>query len=159
MTNIDTLYDSSCSSSYGVVPYDAPIRYLEPPTPNFVPDCPVNIDTDSLPSNIPREISLYGHSSVKHIYGSPSYPMIGYFPPQTVSKPNNTMYMPSGKRNYIGRRVSYGSQRFPMHDSNPREIRYYTDKFLPIPDLFSYTKYKTPMLNEPNLRNETKTII
>jgi hypothetical protein len=85
--------------------------------------CPVNIEYDTISNNYPKQVSILGPSSLKHIYtGIPNF-----YPPMTKAIPYNTMYGPDlSSYGPFGKRNTYGFQAFPFHSQSNREIREYT---------------------------------
>lgn len=85
--------------------------------------CPSNIEYDTISNNYPKQVSILGPSSLKHIYtGIPNW-----YPPMTKAIPYNTMYGPDlSSYGAFGTRNSYGFMAYPFHHQSNREIREFT---------------------------------
>jgi hypothetical protein len=108
-----------------------------PKQKDYDPSCPVNIAIDTLPDSWPRKTMLWGPASLKHLYtGVPNY-----YPYQKIEIPIGTMYdTDSSAFGPHGERIHYGSKLYPYHAFSPREVREYSDWYLPVPDMRDMTK-------------------
>lgn len=111
-----------------------------PVQPCFKSSCPTNIEFDTIPPNFPKQTTIMGPNSLKHLYtGIPNY-----YPQQTITKPYNSMYgYDTSSYGAHGIRQSYGFQIYPYHHFSPREIREVSDTFIPVLKQMEHTKYQT----------------
>lgn len=107
---------------------------------SYTPFCPTNIEIDTLSNGFPKQTTIMGPNSLKHLYtGVPNY-----YPQQTISKPFNSLYgYDTSSYGPHGLRQSYGFMAYPYHHYSPKENHEVADTFIPILKQMDQTKYKT----------------
>lgn len=121
--------------------YDADRRLerIYPPPPSYSDKCVSNIEYETLPVDAPMRRTILGPNSLKKQYEGP-----WYYPPNRMVVPSGTMYdIDTSMDNQNGTRRTYGTMLYPRTHRSPHEVREYSMKPLPMPNLFLWTRYNT----------------
>lgn len=125
---------SSINAHYGS---DGALQHIYPPPPIYHPECPINVEYDTLPVCYPMRQTTLGPNSLKHLYRGP-----WYYPLQEMDVPDGTLYdVDSSVFWAYGKRRTYGKKIYPFTHRSPREVREYADCILPYPKLQEWTQY------------------
>lgn len=116
------------------------LERIYPPAPSRCDDCFSNVEYETLPRGTPMRKTILGPNSLKKQYEGP-----WYYPPNHMEIPAPvTMYdMDTSMFNDNGTRRTYGFKLYPLTQRSPHEVREYSSSVLPMPDLFSWTNYRT----------------